>query len=131
MIVKSWLKENVRLYIFHTNIYQFEIQYFLAPNKNEFNSIQEAIGPILVFSQFFGIFPVIGITSKNVKDLKFKWTAARTIYSIVLLIFGFAELVLMVVRVFRKGFKLKYAGLYKLIWLNLFNVCNLYNFMYK
>lgn len=79
--------------------------------------MQEAIGPILVLSQFFGIFPVVGITSKDVKDLKFKWTATRTIYGIVLIGFGFAELILMICRVFRKGLNMKYAGKYIKIYL--------------
>lgn len=53
---------------------------------------------------------MIGITSADVKDLKFKWMAARTIYSILFILLSTIEGLLMVARAFRKGLQIKYAG---------------------
>lgn len=43
-------------------------------------SFQEATGKILAVAQFCGIMPVIGVTSSTASNLRFEWTAYRTIH---------------------------------------------------
>lgn len=44
-------------------------------------SFQHAIASTLVLGQMFAIMPVVGVCGKTASDLKFSWTALRTIYS--------------------------------------------------
>lgn len=46
-------------------------------------SFQEAISPILVMAQCFGIMPVVGVKSKSASKLKFQWKSVRVAYSFV------------------------------------------------
>lgn len=51
-------------------------------NSDEFEgTFHEAIWPVLIFAQLFGVMPVSGIRSRSVAELKFKWNSKRSIYS--------------------------------------------------
>lgn len=45
-------------------------------------SFQEAVGTVLAVVQFFGIMPVIGVTSDSASKLRFQWNSIRTIFSV-------------------------------------------------
>lgn len=73
---------------------------WLKPDKqNDYildGSFQEAIGPILVIAQCFGVMPVVGVKSRLASELRFKWNSLRTIYSYIafLLTFIYAAITL-------------------------------------
>lgn len=45
-------------------------------------NFREAIWPILVIAQFFGVMPVVGVKSRSITDVHFKWKSVRTFYSL-------------------------------------------------
>ncbi|CAO1392130.1 unnamed protein product [Diamesa hyperborea] len=57
------------------------------PVLNDFNediydeTFHCAIRPVLIIGQIFGLFPLYGISSKNPKNITFKWISLRTFYS--------------------------------------------------
>ena len=73
-------------------------------------SFHQAIGPILVIGQIFGLMPIQGILGKDIDSLKFRWISLRTIYSIFFLTSGTIEATMVVVRLVRMGLCLNYVG---------------------
>ncbi|XP_031638769.1 gustatory receptor for sugar taste 64f-like [Contarinia nasturtii] len=51
-------------------------------NRCLVGSFRDAIWPFLIVGQIFGVMPVLGVKSHLIDNLKFKWTALRTVYSI-------------------------------------------------
>uniref|UniRef100_A0A1B0EUR7 Gustatory receptor n=1 Tax=Lutzomyia longipalpis TaxID=7200 RepID=A0A1B0EUR7_LUTLO len=70
------------------------------------DSLHNAIGPFICLAQFLGIMPVVGILSKNASDVKFKWTAFRTMYAVAVSTFAFIEWFLSAYRIHAIGFSL-------------------------
>ena len=56
---------------------------------------------MLQFAQCFGMLPVCGITSKDA-SLSFKWTAKRTLYSMLFLVLSASHTVFQMVKMFRR-----------------------------
>ncbi len=46
----------------------------------------EAMTPILIVAQFFGVMPLHGVLSKSYRDLNFRWNSIRTVYSILCIV---------------------------------------------
>ena len=69
-------------------------------------SFHEIIGPCLVFGQLFGLVPVNGIMCSDETKIEFRWTALRTIYSLVYLFCGTADSIMGVERILRRGFSI-------------------------
>lgn len=53
---------------------------------------------------------MIGVLDRDVRNISFKWTAARTIYSLVYLTVGALEVCLMIFKGFSQGFNIVVAG---------------------
>lgn len=49
-------------------------------------SFHEAISPVLVMAQLFGVMPVCGIRDADLNLMEFKWKCFRTIYSLAILL---------------------------------------------
>lgn len=47
-------------------------------------AFREAIWPILVVAQLFGVMPVSGLKSPLISDLQFKWNSKRSIYTLII-----------------------------------------------
>lgn len=73
-------------------------------------SFQEAIGPVLRFSQVFAIMPVNGVNSKEISNIKFKWKSFKAVYSLLLIACGTIEFFLCVRLVLKRGLTLGYAS---------------------
>lgn len=43
---------------------------------------REAVWPVLMFSQVFGVMPVNGMESPSISKLQFKWNTKLTLYSL-------------------------------------------------
>ncbi len=54
----------------------------------------EAVAPILIAAQFFGVMPLHGVLSKSCMDLNFRWNSVRTVYSTICIL-GIGTLVLL------------------------------------
>lgn len=72
-------------------------------------SFQESVGGLILFGQFFGLMPIVNITSKDETQLKFQWRSFRTIYSLTFLILGSIESYLASRRILVIGFTVAYA----------------------
>jgi gustatory receptor len=70
-------------------------------------SFQEAVGPVLIFGQFFGLLPVEGVSSNDEEKIKFRWKSLKTIYSMIFLFCSTIDCVLVITRLFRLGFNIK------------------------
>ncbi|XP_048006563.1 gustatory receptor for sugar taste 64f-like [Leguminivora glycinivorella] len=53
--------------------------------SNKAVTLQDSLRPILIIGQAFGLFPVIGLYSKQEANLRFYWISWKCLYSIVLL----------------------------------------------
>lgn len=49
-------------------------------------SFHEAISPVLVMAQLFGVMPVCGVREPDLNLMEFKWKCFRTIYSLTILL---------------------------------------------
>lgn len=56
---------------------------FLGENIPLKGCYREAVCPLLVFGQFFGLMPLIGVSSHS--ELHFKWKSLRTFYSLIVI----------------------------------------------
>ncbi|XP_070498929.1 gustatory receptor for sugar taste 64f-like [Chironomus tepperi] len=56
------------------------------------------IAPAISIAQFFGLLPIVGISSKNIKDIKFKLYSIRTLHTSFWFLSGFIFLYLETVR---------------------------------
>lgn len=69
-----------------------------AQNKKDKkeNTFHKVMAPILRMSQIFGLFPITGIFSENIKNIQFKFLSTRTLHTalwiISAIIFLFLEL---------------------------------------
>lgn len=62
------------------------MKFFRRGTRDDFlytGTFHEAISPVLIMAQLFGVLPVIGVRNKNPLKLHFKWFCFRTIYAIV------------------------------------------------
>lgn len=72
---------------------QKTIQFYVyrkAPEKefDQSDSFLVAMSPVATFVQFPALMPICGISRKDPKDLKFKWTSFRTIYTLLYITYG-------------------------------------------
>lgn len=74
-------------------------------------SFEVAIGSVLVFAQFFGVMPVIGVKSNCASELHFKWNSRRTIYSIIVFVLLASYTGLTVISSFKYGFRYDEMGI--------------------
>lgn len=73
-------------------------------------SFHEAIGPILLAAQFFGMLPVDGVNSREISRISFRWKSMKTIYSLTFVIFGSVECLLCFHLVSRRGLTLGFCS---------------------
>lgn len=81
-LVLCHLLVNILEYLIPHNI-DFLLLSFSAENHSIEGSFREAVGPFLMVGQCFGVLPVIGVRSRNLSELQFKWTSIRTLCSLV------------------------------------------------
>ncbi|XP_030239294.1 gustatory receptor for sugar taste 64c isoform X1 [Drosophila navojoa] len=75
------------------------------------NTLQHAIGPFLVLSQFLGVFPVSGVwPSSPVENVRFRWLSASLVLSVVILAFAIMDLGLSSKVVIDHGLKIYTIG---------------------
>jgi Trehalose receptor len=65
---------------------------------------------LFLVGQFFGNMPVEGVLDRDSRNIRFKWTSLRTIYSVFFILVGGFEVSLMVWKGFKKGFDILIAG---------------------
>lgn len=68
--------------------FSFEIGTAKPKLNHTKGSFHEAISITLIMGQIFAIMPVIGVRGKTAYDLKFAWTAIRTIHGIIGIMLG-------------------------------------------
>lgn len=73
------------------------------------STFHQAVGPCLVYGQFFGMLPVDGVLSENESELEFRWKSLKTIYSMAFLFCGTVESCLGTRRLLRLGFNIRYV----------------------
>lgn len=78
--------------------------------KRDALSFHSAIGPILRFSQCFGLLPIENVGNGDVTSLKFKWKSFKTILAMTLLFLSTCESLLVVRSIFYGPINLAYAG---------------------
>lgn len=83
---------------------KIQIKWISEPPAQLYETFHEAIGPVLLFAQFFGCVPCENILQKDEKKIEFRWKSLRTIYSFLFFLFAFIELVVGSRRLFRRGF---------------------------
>lgn len=72
-------------------------------------SFQESVGRLFAFGQFFGMLPVINITSSDENQLKFQWRSLRTIYSCLFIVLASIEAFMATWRIITIGFTVAFA----------------------
>lgn len=83
----------------------------LVPVKSEkVKSFHDTIGPVILLGNIFSIFPVAGIFSKSVENLRFKLFYPITIYSIIIQLCFMIELVLLFVFLSKTGLNFFMVG---------------------
>ena len=68
----------------------------LDKNNGFEGTFRNAIWPLLMVIQLFGIMPVIGVTNESLSNLYFKWKSFRTIYALfVIMVFASHALIML------------------------------------
>jgi Trehalose receptor len=78
-------------------------------NARQNLSFHQAVGPALAYGQLFGMLPVDGVLVKDESQIEFRWSSAKTIYSMIFLFCGTVESCMGARRVLRLGFKINFA----------------------
>lgn len=73
-------------------------------------SFHDAIGPILMVAQVFGLMPADGVNAKDISNINFRWKSLKTIYSLTFLICGAVECLLCFRLMFKGGVTLGYSS---------------------
>lgn len=94
-------------------------------------SFHDAIGPVLLLSQFFGIMPVDNINSKDVSKIDFRWKSVKTVYSLVFLIFGSIECLLCLRLLFTHGMTLAGSSSLSFYFISIVGAICLFNLATK
>ena len=73
-------------------------------------TFHDAIGPILVVARIFGLMPVSGVESSEIKRIKFHWKSVKSIYSLIFIVCGTVELICLIRFVLNNGLTLGHAS---------------------
>lgn len=57
------------------------VSHVLSVNQDDHDDLQASLKNVLVLAQYFGLFPVIGVTDRDAQKLKFKWCSFRVCYA--------------------------------------------------
>lgn len=97
---------------FISNHFQFQLLFVRAVlGKDEtVKSFHATLAPVILLGNIFSIFPVAGIFSKNVENLKFRIFYPVAIYSIIVQFCFMVELVLLFMFLSKSGLKLFMIG---------------------
>lgn len=98
---------------------------YLEPLKGSFH---DAIGPILLVSNFFGMMPVDNVNSKDIADIDFQWKSVKTIYSLTFIICGSIECLLCFRLSMYRGMTLGYMSSLSFYFTSMFGAVYLFNF---
>lgn len=94
-------------------------------------SFHEAIGPVLKFSQFFGLIPVDHIDGNDISRINFRWKSIKSIYSLVFIVCGTLEGLLLVKLLCKRGVSLGYASAFGFLFISLTGAYCLFNLATK
>lgn len=86
-----------------------KIKISIKNDSHENDSFYQAVGPCLVYGQFFGMLPITGIMGKDENSLEFRWTSLRAVYALFFLICGIVDSGLGIRRLYRLGFSIGFA----------------------
>ena len=86
-------------------------------------SFYDAIRPIIFVVQFFGILPVNVWSSNQLSRVTFKWKSLKSIYSILLIIFGLIKLIFLLRFTIIHGISLGYVSLLSFYLASLLGSC--------
>lgn len=75
-------------------------------------TMHSAMSKFLLLPQFFGIFPLYGVTNKDIRSIKFTWLSLRALYAIYCIIGGSFMTVLCLIRFSIHGLMLDKTGKY-------------------
>ena len=66
--------------------YSIKLKIILDGSHHFEGTFRRAIWPFLFIGQIYGVMPVIGVSSRSLSDLHFKWKSSRTIYAVIVAI---------------------------------------------
>lgn len=72
-------------------------------------SFHEAVKPVILCGQFFGLVPVDNLLQPDEKKLEFRWKSIKTIYSLIFLFLGSIESAVGIRRFIRLGFNIHFT----------------------
>lgn len=75
-------------------------------NATARGNFREAIWPILLVGQVFGVMPMIGVRGRKISVLCFKWQSVRTIYSVFIAIVLVSYSILVTLNTFQNDIQL-------------------------
>jgi len=52
------------------------------------DTFQISMGPVLTFVQFLALMPIVGVSQKDPKALRFKWKSFRTVFTLLYISYG-------------------------------------------
>lgn len=71
----------------------------IKPQEDTYKSLKL----IIIVANIFGLLPVNGVTSNSVKNLNFRWICPKTMYTFILIIIAFSEIVCSIIGIFQNS----------------------------
>lgn len=93
---------------------------FVHPKDDSFHV---SILPVATFFQFFALMPACGISQRDPKSLKFKWTSIRVIYTLANILCGVITAILYFTNILKRGISARAMGIDKVHIITISTVC--------
>lgn len=74
------------------------------------DTFHNAVWPFLLFTQFFGVMPLYGITNRDFRKVRFRWFSLRVFLSVIISVSGLIHLIVSVARSVKLGVTLGNTG---------------------